>query len=430
MTASIIAKATAPRPRLIAYHAADVMTMPSPVEVIEGMAWAGLLTLVVSESGGGKSFVMLDQMAHVSAGLSWHRRATLQGSCVYIGFEGDDVARRLRALRMVSGHHLENVYAIRASEPISPQMTRESGEQPSRGEIEVIEALAALSADLDAAGRPPITFVGIDTVRASLAGSEDNSEHVSAYLRAGRRIIARHPTIALALNHHAGWQDGDTQRKRERGSSAWRGNCDATIYLEAGDYDKATGETPLTIKTLKARDAERAGPMHLIRRRVELPGEVDRHGQPVTSCVIEADRRSREDRASEAAEATASAERAVDLKTLRVIVDRPELATSIDRIRVALGARKAVASESVARLVRLGWVLPGGRGEPYSLTSEGAGALAKNDQKTKGTKEDRTGPGTRPHEQDPVPPLRGTGTADPFGTTRRGPDERGDDAIY
>ena len=52
--------------------------------------------------------------------------------------------------------------------------------------------------------------------------------------------------------------------RRERGSSAWRGNCDATLYLEAGKYDPKRGEAQLTLTALKVRDTERPAPLHLV----------------------------------------------------------------------------------------------------------------------------------------------------------------------
>ena len=81
------------------------------------------------------------------------------------------------------------------------------------------------------------------------------------------------PGAAALLVHHAGWQDGDTPRKRERGSSTWRGNVDASLYLEAGTYNRETGTCPLTLKWLKVRDGgiPRADALR-IRRRVELDG--------------------------------------------------------------------------------------------------------------------------------------------------------------
>jgi hypothetical protein len=94
----------------------------------------------------------------------------------------------------------------------------------------------------------------VDTVRASLSGSEDSSEHVSAYLRAVGRVLATVPGAAALLVHHAGWQDGEGKRPRERGSSAWRGNVDGTLYIEAGKYDQEHHERRLILRTLKVRD--------------------------------------------------------------------------------------------------------------------------------------------------------------------------------
>ncbi len=122
------------------------------------------------------------------------------------------------------------------------------------------DALTTLTQELATTARPPIVLVIIDTVRASLAGNEDSSEHVAAYLRAVRRLLLCVPGAAALLTHHAGWQDGDTPRKRERGSSAWRGNVDITLYLEAGDYDPDRGEACLTLRTCRKPATPRTRP--------------------------------------------------------------------------------------------------------------------------------------------------------------------------
>ena len=194
----------------------------------------------------------------------------------------------------------------------------------------------------------------VDTVRASLSGSEDSSEHVSAYLRAMRRLMARTPGAAWVLVHHAGWQDGETQRKRGRGSSAWRGNCDATLYLEAGEYDADRGEAALTLKALKVRDGERPTPLALLRRRVTL-SQADRDGVPLTSCIVIADPRSRADREASVVAAVRADEQALDLRTLRVLVDHPDVTTSQDRIRVLLGGVSAREFEIVRAAKCLPW---------------------------------------------------------------------------
>jgi len=363
-------------PALAFASACAVMDTPRPIEIAEGIAWAGCLTVLVSESGTGKTFVLLDAAAAVSAGLSWHGRETRQGSVAYLSYEGDALGVRLRALRDHGGHLLEHVYLVRTHEPLSPRVTRE-GEERSPGERHVVEALEALASALAAMGRPPIHLLVIDTVRASLAGSEDSSEHVSAYLRAVRRIAAHVPTAAIILAHHAGWQDGETQRKRERGSSAWRGNCDATLYLEAGDYDADRGAAELTLKALKVRDAERPAPLYLVRRRVELH-ESNGHGEPATSCIIESDRRSRADREADAKAIVDRQEREADLQTLQTIRDHPEAATSYNGLRVVLNTRKEAIGEIMARLLSRGWVrMPSRQRQPYTVTDTGTEALTR-----------------------------------------------------
>src|SRR5204863_7235303 len=106
----------------------------------------------------------------------------------------------------------------------------------------------------------------------------------AACMRVHRRLLATVPGAAGLIAHHSGWMDGEVPRRRERGSSAWRGNCDGTLYLEAGEYDQARGEARLTLHSLKVRDGERPAPLHLIRQRVTLTAR-DRHGRSLTSCI-------------------------------------------------------------------------------------------------------------------------------------------------
>lgn len=360
------------RPALRFRSAADIIGDPAPDPIVEGIAWTDCVTVLVAESGAGKTFVLLDLTAAVSAGIAWYGRETTAGSVAYLSFEGDALNLRLRAARDVRGHRLDHLHILSARAPLSPVTTRE-GETCSAGERDLTGQLEALSAALAEAGAPPIRLVVVDTVRASLTGSEDSSEHVSAYLRAVRRCLAVVPGAALILAHHAGWQDGETQRKRERGSSAWRGNVDGTLYLEAGEYDRDRGECPLTLRSLKVRDGEKPPPLHLIRRRVDL-AVFDRRGRPLDSCIIEPDRRSHEDiEAARRAEADAEAE-AMDRRVLQALADRQDI-TSLDTIRLVVGARKAAVAESVARLVRRDFITPGRQRHPYALTDAGRSAL-------------------------------------------------------
>lgn len=271
---------------------------------------------------------------------------------------------------------VEDLYIVRANDPLSPHIQRDGIEVPSFGEQVLVAGLRKLSAHLAAAGRPPLVAVYIDTIRASMSGSEDNSSDVSAYLRAIRRILATTPGAGAILVHHAGWQDGEVKRRRERGSSAFRGNVDATLYVEVEEEDAEAGWARLTIHTLKTRDAERPAPLRMVRQRVDVLG-FDRHGRPLTSCIVVADTRTKADRQAAIAAAQEETHRIVDLRVLRVVRDFPA-ATSLDRIRPYVKVSKAEVSAAVTRLLNAGLITPGKRGEPYTLTDWGQRAAAQD----------------------------------------------------
>lgn len=359
-------------PRLVFVPAADLMTTRAPIEIVEGIVIANGMTALVSESGAGKTFLLLHMAAAVSSDVACLGRRVQAGSVAYCSFEGDALGVRLRAIHERQGPRLEHVYGVRAHDPLSPRVTKD-GEDRSIGEVAMTMALDALATGLHADRRPPIRLIIIDTVRASLAGSEDNSEHVAAYLRAARRVLATVPDAGLVLAHHAGWQDGEQQRKRERGSSAWRGNVDATVYLEASDYDKDRCEAALTLRTLKLRDHERPLPLHAWRRRVELP-ERDRYGDPVTSCIIERDARTADERDADAQATAAAACDGIDRTVLQAMRDYPA-ATSIAKLRPYVNLRTDVVGDAVARILRAGLAVEGRRGQPYTLTDNGLALL-------------------------------------------------------
>lgn len=362
-------------PRLVFQSAADVVQTAPPDEIVEGLAWAGQLTVLVAESGVGKTFVALSMSAAVSAGRPWFGRRTEAGSVAYCSFEGDALNLRLRALRE-SGRTDDHVFFVRASDPLSPRLSREVGEEPSRGELDLLDALDDLRARLAAEGKPAIRLVVVDTVRASLAGSEDLSDNVAAYLRTVRRLLAAVPGAAAVLTHHAGWQDGDTQRKRERGSSAWRGNVDGTVYLEAAKPAPGDVHRAIVLRTLKVRDGAEPPPLHLVRRVVTLAG-TDRYGRPLTSCVIEADARSHSEREAERRAATDADELAFDLAVLKAIGERPDLATAGKTLRPLLGVANNRVTAALSRLVCKNWAIEGKRGQPYTVTAAGRDALTE-----------------------------------------------------
>jgi hypothetical protein len=173
---------------------------------------------------------------------------------------------------------------------------------------------------------------------------------------------------------------------------------DGTLYLEVKKDLPETHSAYLKLEALKVRDEERSAPLRLVRRRVAL-ARLDRHRQPLTSCLIETDTRRWEDIEAEAATIAQATDGALDRRTLRAIADHPEVASSQDAVRQLLGVGKPAANASIARLIDARLILPGRRGKPYSLTQ--AGILALGDSGPKRT------------EADPSPAESGTVDADP-----------------
>jgi hypothetical protein len=403
--ADLVLRDATPAPRA----AADVLgELPAPA-IIGGIAWAGRLTVLASESGAGKTFALLGLAASVADGVPWCGRETRRGSVLYVSYEGDALGLRLAALRE-AGLSLDGVYVLRASAPLSPLIGRDGAEMPSAGEEVLAAAIRALVARLREEDRPPIVLVVIDTVRASLAGSEDSSEHVAAYLRVVRRLMAETPEAAAIIAHHSGWQDSpETRRRRERGSSAFRGNADATLYLELADEAPDHGAY-LVLRTLKVRDEERPAPLRLVRRRVALP-LLDRRGQPLTSCVVEADGRSRGDVEAAATQAAAQEEERLALRVLDVIAQAAVRSNDDIRVRVG-GARRGDVSTAVSRLVSEGRIARDGQRSPWRVVSRPQSSPVV--------------PGDDSRESSPRPPLRAGTTR---GTTRHTQSqESGDDS--
>jgi hypothetical protein len=113
------AGAVPPAPAARFRPAEAVMRDPPPVAVIAGVVWQRCVTVVVSESGAGKTFVLLDLGGAVTAGHPWQGRAVRQGSVAFMSFEGDALGLRLRALAE-AGTDLRHLHVLQAGEPLSP----------------------------------------------------------------------------------------------------------------------------------------------------------------------------------------------------------------------------------------------------------------------------------------------------------------------
>ena len=346
----------------------DLMAEPPPEWVIEGLVVGGGVTVLAGEASTGKTFVALDMAAAVADGVAWAGCGVKQGTAVHVAFEADDLRSRVMALG-TKGAACDNLRILRADSPLSPHVERDGTEAASVGEATLTEELRLLAGELERSKKPPIVLVVIDTIRASLSGSEDSSENSSAYLRSIRRILASAaPGAAMLPLHHTGWQDGEQQKKRERGSSAWRGNADGTLFLEKTGEDRETGQVFLSLKSLKLRDSERRAPIRLVRERADIL-ELDRHGNPRSSCVIVSDTRTYESIEARKAAGQATEDAAMDLEVLRVMADHP--CTSLEGVRALVRGKREAVGDSVARVLLAKLAFRTKQRDPYVVSQEG-----------------------------------------------------------
>ncbi len=394
-------------PALRNYQTADEVMREIPARAyVPDRFYEGRVTLFSGESGTGKSFLE----------LHWAATVARDASVVIFVYEADALGPRLAALKDQFGN-LDNLYVVRASEPISPTQGRDGQETPSPGEVFVTETLRSLAADLRRQGLPPIVLVFVDTARMAMTGSEDPSENVAAFLRSLRRAVFAvtvTPKAAIGLVHHSGWQDGERPRMRERGSSAWRANSDVVLFLSTDD-DSDPKAVRLTLTTLKNRDAEKLSPVGLVRRQVPvtLPG-----GEVTTSCIIEEDGRSYIERQAEETKARALkqafAEQALDERILILVRDHSP--TSRNQLRDLAGRNRTEVFASVDRLLRGGLIEHKGQRVPFTLTPEGhrtIGTAPSRPESSRVVLRDGSG------QSSSVPPSRGRGRVNSAGRGRR-----------
>jgi hypothetical protein len=208
--------------------AADQLRNLPPVTwLIEKEIPASGLTVLVGESGVGKSFVALD----------YSLRIAQQFPVVYMPTEGD--AGYLKRQEAWSRFHHKGL-----------------------GQLSYLFGLGSLMEETtiyklvyDLAFIEPKLLV-IDTLAMAMAGGDENSTRDMSLLLAGCRRLSRMTGTAVMLVHHVG------KSGTERGSSALRGNADTMLRLNphndvmALECAKTKDEKPFATRYLKLIEVE------------------------------------------------------------------------------------------------------------------------------------------------------------------------------
>lgn len=228
---------------------------------------ADSLALLFGDPNCGKSFAAIDMACCIATGEPWHGHRTKQGAVFYIAGEGQNgLDRRFAAWSQGNGIDLTDTPLFSASRPAMLVS--------AAGAAEVANAVQAL---VDEAGQNPALIV-VDTLARNFGGDENSQEDMAAFIANLDNFLRKSGEwdATVLIVHHSGHAD----KSRGRGSSALKGALDAEYSLAMGE-DKV-----IRFEATKMKDAGFPDPLAFRMEVVELDGELDDEGQPVTSVVL------------------------------------------------------------------------------------------------------------------------------------------------
>jgi putative DNA primase/helicase len=238
---------------------------PAPISwLVKHWLQSKALVMVHGPSGGGKTFVVLDWMLHMAAGIpEWMGHKVKQSSILYLAGEGHHGLKgRIAAWKQ---HH--GISSLNQSFHIT--MTGCDLNTPE-GYQKVREAILAM---------PKIPDVlGIDTLNRNFYGDENSAQDTKGMLDY-IALLQNEFGITIVLVHHTGVSD--EAQHRARGSSAWKGALDVEISIVPSKNDG-----PIGIIQRKSKDAEEAEDMWVDLQSVPIKGWFDEDEEQVTSAVV------------------------------------------------------------------------------------------------------------------------------------------------
>lgn len=312
--------AAEPCPRFI--HADDLHLLPKPVSLPDAAPlYKNALNMLYGESGVGKSFLA----------LHWALTVAQYAPVIYIAAEGaggyDD---RVKAWKAAYNKGSGSLYFAHEELPI---VTAES----------VDDFIASVQQFLDSVQRLSPQLVVIDTLARCFGdGNENDPGDMNRFVNGAARI-QRALNTAVLIVHHTGWNGG-----RGRGHTSLPGALDCNVELSDADGY-------LTIKNVKNKYGPKADDTH-----VRL-GEVEGH-----SCLV-----------------IRPADKMIDMpgqkptRTQRLILETLALETFRETgaksatLREVTGIKPDSLYKSLSTLKKLGYLVQGIKGDPYTITELG-----------------------------------------------------------
>ncbi|CAO3354315.1 AAA family ATPase [Azospirillum palustre] len=236
-------------------------------DFVQGLLTTSTMSVFYGDSNVGKTFVVLDLALHVALGWPWHGRRVEKGGVIYVAAEG-------------GGGVLNRIEAFKRHHSLVPDLDVPFSLVPSSVDLldpaaDTNELIALIQEEAATFGEP-VKLVVVDTLSRALAGGNENaSEDMGALVKNMDRIRQQTGAHAMLI-HHSGKDAG----KGARGHSLLRGAVDTLVEIMRSESAKGG-----VIKIQKQRDLPISLEFGYGLKTIELG--VNRHGETVTSCVVE-----------------------------------------------------------------------------------------------------------------------------------------------
>jgi hypothetical protein len=223
--------------------------------VVKGIIPASGLCIFWGPPKCGKSFLVFDMVAHVSAGWQYRGRRVKQCAVAYCALEGQTgFEARVEAFRQA--HKIDDIPLFISGDRL---------QLPNDGPALIASIRAQLGETLPG-------IVVLDTLNRSLIGSENDPADMARYVQAADAIRDAFGCVVIIV-HHCG-----IEGTRPRGHTSLTGAADAQIKVVRDD----TGNVISLVEWLK----DGAEGDELVSRLETVNVGTDEDGEEVSSCVI------------------------------------------------------------------------------------------------------------------------------------------------
>lgn len=240
----------------------EFSSQPAPVRwLVKNWLQANAFIMVHGESGGGKTFVVLNWALHIASDLeNWAGNRVRGGPVAYLAGEGwNGLKSRIAAWR--AWHQVDD-----------PALWISA----SGCDLNTPAGYSFALTEIKAMPEKPVLIV-VDTLSSFFVGDENSAEDAGVMIKACHALMAEFE-CSVMLVHHTGLSP--EAQHRGSGSGAWKRFLENEISVI-----KSKDGQPIELKARKMRDSDNPDSVFLDLEKVVVPGWLDEDDQPVMSAV-------------------------------------------------------------------------------------------------------------------------------------------------